>query len=183
MTKEVRDDGLGRRLAGTRLRQGLSQAAAARLAGIAPAYLSRIETGKAQPTFRTLQRVARALRVPVERLLADVPRPGAPPRPPCPVTASGECLLDLIRLDQAGRAEAYTPAQVRLLRRLAARVRRLGPAEVRAIEIALQESPGEGDARAAAPAAAQMIGGVVVREAAGRKSAIAPTSGPAGGKR
>jgi transcriptional regulator with XRE-family HTH domain len=51
----------GRALGARRVSQGLSQAQIARAAGITPTALSRIETGKASPTLRTLDLIAAAL--------------------------------------------------------------------------------------------------------------------------
>jgi len=129
---------VGRRLAGARLRRGLSQGTAARLAGIAPSYLSRVETGKVQPTMRTVLRVARAVKVSAADLLAV---PSESKGCPCPVTASGRCLVDLVRTEAetAGRGtdETYTPRQIRLIRRFASWLRRLEPDRLRAIELLL----------------------------------------------
>lgn len=140
--------GVGRRLAGTRLQRGLSQGTLARLARIAPSYLSRIETGKVQPTVRTLLRVAGALRVPLETLLAGVGGRGCAAHPLCPITCDGECLLDLIRPESevigAADVEAYTARQVRLLRRFAAWLRTVDAERLTAMEILLRPYLAEG---------------------------------------
>lgn len=52
-----------RRIKELRSERGLSQIALARQAGIEPAVLCRIETGKASPNVRTLHRIADALSV------------------------------------------------------------------------------------------------------------------------
>jgi predicted transcriptional regulator len=54
---------------------GMTQAEAARLAGVRQSYLSSIETGKIEPRLGTLQEIARSLRaelvlVPLEALPA-----------------------------------------------------------------------------------------------------------------
>lgn len=133
---------VGRRLAAARLQRGLSQGTVARLAGIAPSYLSRIENNKLQPSFRAVVRVARAMRVPFDEIAGIEPDvaqlPGA-----CPVSNSGRCLLDLIH----GEAEvahglpdeAYTPRQVRMLRRFARWIHGVAPDRQRAMEILLEE--------------------------------------------
>lgn len=138
---------VGRRLAGARLHRGLSQGTVARLARIAPSYLSRIETGKVQPTLRTVLRIAGALRVPVETLLAGVGPRERGGHPPCPVTASGDCLIDLIRLrrgePEGADAEFFTPRQIQLLRRFAAWLRRVPPSQLGAVEVVLQHLLGD----------------------------------------
>lgn len=109
---------IGQRIAASRLHRGLSQGVVSRRAGIDPSYLSRIETGKVHPTVRTAMRIAAALRTSIEDLVG--PSPPDRKRQPCPVSASGRCILDLIdsRSDSARTAdlEAFSPQQIRLLR-------------------------------------------------------------------
>ena len=57
------------RLKKTRVTKGISQTALAKKAGITRQYLYKLETRKADPTVSVLQRLARALGVPVEELL------------------------------------------------------------------------------------------------------------------
>jgi transcriptional regulator with XRE-family HTH domain len=60
---------MAKRLKMLRRRRGLSQAALAAKAGLSRTYLARLETVRQDPTLSTLVKLARALRVPVTRLL------------------------------------------------------------------------------------------------------------------
>ena len=119
---------IGQRLATARLRRSRSQASVARDAGIAPSYLSRIETGKIQPTYRTLSRIARAMDVRLDELVPFNPaehRRGSG----CPISQNGDCLLDLIWREgyaaRGPRGEGFTVSQIRLIREFALFVRRI----------------------------------------------------------
>ena len=59
----------GRTLARLREAKGLSQAALARKAKLAHEHVSRLEAGRHWPTLPVLQRLAKALGVPVTALL------------------------------------------------------------------------------------------------------------------
>lgn len=61
----------GRRIREARAGQGLSLEQLARLTGISAPALSLIETGKRDPRLTTLVRIAAALRVSLEALVAD----------------------------------------------------------------------------------------------------------------
>ena len=61
----------GRRIREARVGQGLSLEQVARLTGISAPALSLIETGKRDPRFSTLARIAGALRVSLEVLVTD----------------------------------------------------------------------------------------------------------------
>jgi transcriptional regulator with XRE-family HTH domain len=128
---------LGQRLAATRIQAGLSQNAVAHRAGLAASYLSRIETGKIQPTVPTANKIAAALRVPLGELLG--PRPSKHMDRGCPMTAQGTCMLDLIdpkwEFRSSGREERYSPRQVRLLRRFTALVREGQPELIKSFEL------------------------------------------------
>jgi len=135
----TRDDsqgpgGVGQRLAAARLQRGLAQGDVARAAGFAPSYLSRIETGKVQPTFRTVMRIVRTLGADVSEVAAPDAREDAS-RGPCPVTARGHCLIDLV--GPIGDAERYSPAEIRLLRRFAVWMKQAKADRVRAMELLL----------------------------------------------
>ena len=134
--KKTRPD-LGQRLAATRIQSGLSQNAVAHRAGLAASYLSRIETGKIQPTVPTANKIAAALRVSLGELLG--PRPPNPAKQGCPVSATGTCLLDLLdpkwEFRQHGREERYSPRQIRLLRRFTALVREDQPKLIKGLEL------------------------------------------------
>lgn len=141
MTNKSSGPEIGRRLAAVRLDRGLSQASVARLAGIAPAYLSRIENGKVHPTLRTAARVATALRVSLDDLLGV--KRGPHRRGACPVSRTGACLIDLVRAEvrpQAGaEEEAYTPRHLRLLRRFNDLLQGGSPDLLKALEVLLSQ--------------------------------------------
>jgi DNA-binding XRE family transcriptional regulator len=67
-TKKTQE--IGTTIRALRERAGLSQEALARGAGMIRANLSRIEASKHRPTLETLERIARALKVPVADLIA-----------------------------------------------------------------------------------------------------------------
>lgn len=133
---------IGRRLANARLRRGLSQGTVARLAGLDPSYISRIETGRVHPTFRTMQRIAEAMRVPLAEI-ADAAPNERPAAGPCPVSRSGICLMDLVRseVDGGGRLDAdlFTPTQIKLIRRFAEWVRTATRDRQRAMETLIRD--------------------------------------------
>lgn len=133
---------VGRRLAAARMRRDLSQATVARLSGFAPSYISRIETGKVHPTFRTVQRIAEAIRIPFSEIAATGSvRPDN--RAGCPVTAGGMCLLDLIRseadVERGTNGEFFSPRQIKLIRRFAGWLRAAKPDRLRAMELLLDD--------------------------------------------
>ncbi len=153
MTRKDRPLDIGRRLSTARLRRSMSQGTVARRAGLAASYLSRIETGKVQPTFRTVFKIANAMNVPLE----EVVTPNALERRDgsgCPVTMHGHCLLDLIRSESEITAggdaeETYSPRQVRLIRRFAGWLQAAGSDRLRAMEILLDDLSRGRDAAAA----------------------------------
>lgn len=59
----------GRGLARARRRRGLQAADLARLAGVTRGTVSRLESGTRKPSRAMLDRLARALRVPLEKIL------------------------------------------------------------------------------------------------------------------
>jgi transcriptional regulator with XRE-family HTH domain len=142
MTRNSSDLNVGARLAAIRASRGLSQGTTSRLAGLAPAYLSRIETGHIHPTFMTVIRVLDALHAGLDELRApDDVRPKN--HASCPVTAHGHCLLELLRTEvEVARSEGrevYSMREVRILQDVATFMRKATPARVRAIEMLLQE--------------------------------------------
>ena len=146
MTRNSSDFEVGPRLAAVRAHRGMSQGTVARLAGLPPSYLSRIETGRVHPTFTTVLRVMGALHAELDELTdADEARP--PRHPACPITAHGRCLLELVRSEtQVARAdgrEVYSLREMRLLNELATFMRRGSPERVRAIEMLLEELIGK----------------------------------------
>ena len=132
---------IGQRIAGIRRRRGLSQTIVARRTGLDPSYLSRLETGKIHPTVKTALKIATALRVSPNDLLGSSTTRRKDQ--PCPVSSGGQCLLDLIDtgLDRepGERPEAYSPKQLRLLRRFAALVRQGSPELLKSIEVLVLE--------------------------------------------
>jgi transcriptional regulator with XRE-family HTH domain len=137
MTRKGRGADFGKRLVAARVSMGMSQASIARLSGIAPSYLSRIENGRIHPTVEMAARIAAALRVPLDNLVhthAEGRRKGA-----CPVSRSGACMLDLARpevgpLPRPGE-EGYTPRQLRLLRKVNELIGSGSPDLIKALEV------------------------------------------------
>ena len=137
-----RQPNIGQRLAAARLKRGKAQAEVARQAGIAPSYLSRIETGKVQPTYRTLIRVASGIGLEFDELAAfdpEVHHHGTR----CPITEHGDCLLDLVRAEgewaRERHKDSYTVRQIELMRRFAAWVRDIPPDRLQAMEVLMEE--------------------------------------------
>lgn len=60
---------LGKRIQGLRKARGLSQAEAARRAGVGRVTLARLEKGEQSPTLETLERLSAGLALPLARLL------------------------------------------------------------------------------------------------------------------
>ena len=137
MARRPKKTDLGRRVSAHRSQLGLSQTVIAKRAGLAASYLSRIENGKIFPTVPTAQKIATALRVPLSELLG--PTPSERKKKGCPVTAKGVCLIDLIDpkwgFESRGRAERYTPRQIRLMRRFTALVRKGSPELLKGLEV------------------------------------------------
>jgi transcriptional regulator with XRE-family HTH domain len=61
---------MGRRIKSLRDARGLSQQALAKKASITREYVNKLEAGHYDPTVGTLQRIARALGVPMTELLS-----------------------------------------------------------------------------------------------------------------
>jgi transcriptional regulator with XRE-family HTH domain len=129
---------LGQRIAAHRSQLGLSQTVVAGRAGLAASYLSRIENGKIFPTVPTAQKIATALRLPLSELLRPMPSQKKKSKG-CPVSAKGACLIDLIDpkwgFGSRGRAERYSPRQIRLMRRFTALVREGSPELLKGLEV------------------------------------------------
>ena len=141
MTRNSSAIEIGARLAAIRASSGLSQGTTARLAGLAPAYLSRIETGRVHPSFTTVMRVLEALHADLDDLHA--PDSHEHRHPVCPVSASGGCLLHLIRgnaeVARSEGREIYSPREINILRSLTKFMRTGSSERVRAVELLLQE--------------------------------------------
>jgi transcriptional regulator with XRE-family HTH domain len=142
MTPRSKTAEVGQRLAAARMQRGLSQGTVARLSGIAPSYLSRIENAKVHPTFRTAQRIASALKISLD-VITGAPADHAHPDGKCPISTSGACMLDLIRSEaqvkKVASGEVYTAREVRLLQRMAEWMRDAGPERLRSMEILLDD--------------------------------------------
>jgi len=136
MTSSATHPAIGQRLLSARLQRGRTQSEIARGAGLAASHLSRIENGRIQPTFPTVLGIARALGVGLHELI-DPATPDGGARGPCPVTARGRCLLDLIAPE--ADAEHYSPREVRLIRRFAAWLKQSNGDRVRAMEVLLDD--------------------------------------------
>ncbi len=146
MTQNSKED-IGKRIAATRRRGGLSQEAMSRRSGIDPSYISRIESGKVHPTVRTAMRLAAALRVSPNDLLG--PSPPTLKDKPCPVSMSGWCLMDLHDTGSGpGRAhtpETYSSQQLRILRRFTELLQQGSPNLLRALEMLIGEMLKDGE--------------------------------------
>lgn len=142
MTRNSSELDVGSRLAAVRAARGMSQGTLARLAELPPSYVSRIETGHVRPTFATVERLLGAMHAGLPDLTAaDEVRPRG--HPSCPITAHGACLLELIRSEvgvarSEGR-EGYSLREIRLLREMAAFMRKASPERVRSIEALIEE--------------------------------------------
>ncbi len=141
MPRRARERHFGDRIASLRAHRGMSQGAVARRTGIDPSYLSRLETGRVQPTVGTAMKIAAAMRASPNELFGPTP----PERldKPCPVSHSGRCLLDLVDRGETTRdeiePESYTPRQFRLLRRFMAFMNRSSPDLQRALDVIITE--------------------------------------------
>jgi len=140
MIRKTKKLDLGKRIVASRVQRGLSQGIVARRAGVDPSYLSRIETGKVHPTVRTALKISNALRISLADLLG--PTPPTIKDQPCPVSASGRCLLDLIDVGPETRrtsGESYSKRQLRLLRRFSLLLHKGNPKTLGAIEVLIKE--------------------------------------------
>ncbi|HEY6235373.1 MAG TPA: helix-turn-helix transcriptional regulator [Candidatus Elarobacter sp.] len=82
MHSDVEGDGafltaLGDRVRELRARRGMTRKILARDSGVSERYLAQLETGQGNASLAILRRVARALDVPLESLVADAPEPSA----------------------------------------------------------------------------------------------------------
>jgi transcriptional regulator with XRE-family HTH domain len=109
---------IGTRVMQIRNQKGITQRELSGRSGIAGSYLSRIENRHLDPRPKTLRKIAEALEVPLAEFFRDQDEnlPGIQ----CLITASGRCVMDMIRAShgkapQPG-AEAYTPRHLQLLR-------------------------------------------------------------------
>ncbi len=134
---------IGQRLMAARLQRGLAQSEVAHRAGLAPSYLSRIENGHIQPSFRAVMEIAEALGASLHELAEAPPAKGGT-RGACPVTAHGHCLLDLIA--EEADDEHYSPREVRLIRRFTGFLKQASPERLRVLEVLLEDLTRAADA-------------------------------------
>jgi transcriptional regulator with XRE-family HTH domain len=122
---------LGLRLRTLRQARRLTQRELARRTGLAVPFLSRVENDRAEPSVRTLERLAAGLEVTLGDLIDTH---AGPLRTVCPVSHSGRCVAELVLRPgprSQVRGEAYTPRQVQVLR-LANYLVQFGTGEVQA---------------------------------------------------
>jgi transcriptional regulator with XRE-family HTH domain len=108
---------LGSRIYEIRQSRNLTQAQIAKKTGLAVSYLSRIENNHIEPSFSTLQKIAEALEVNLIDFFGYEPH--KKPRERCPISLSGECIMNHIYSGGGKRLridpERYTPGQIQLL--------------------------------------------------------------------
>ncbi|MEA2719745.1 MAG: family transcriptional regulator, aerobic/anaerobic benzoate catabolism transcriptional [Candidatus Eremiobacteraeota bacterium] len=68
---------LGDRVRELRARRGMTRKILAKDSGVSERYLAQLETGQGNASLSILRRIARALDVPLESLIADAPEPAA----------------------------------------------------------------------------------------------------------
>ncbi len=109
---------LGKRILGFRLKSKRTQQQVSQLTGLAVSYLSRLENDRMSPSIRTLTRISEALHVPLTSFFDNKPILEAKDR--CPVSLSGQCILDQLFAGQGQRPEtnqeSYSPQQLKILR-------------------------------------------------------------------
>ena len=109
---------IGTRVMQIRNQKDLSQRELSQRSGIAASYLSRIENRHLEPRPKTLRKIAQVLGVPLAEFFQDHDENLAGNQ--CLITASGRCVMDMIRASHGkpaqAAAEAYTPRHLRLLR-------------------------------------------------------------------
>ena len=149
MARKSKGRHFGQRIAAIRLQRGLSQGAVSRRTGIDPSYLSRLETGRVQPTVGTAMKIGGALRASPNEMFGPTP----PDRndQPCPVSRSGRCLMDLIDtgtpLPAGISTERYTTRQIRLLRRFIRFLGTCGPDVLKSLDVLSAEMVEDGGKR------------------------------------
>jgi transcriptional regulator with XRE-family HTH domain len=127
---------LSQRLVSIRSRKGISQKTVARMAGLDSSYLSRIETGKVQPTVRTVMKIGNALKVSANELLG--PALAGREGQPCPVSPSGRCLVELIQIHATptgAEMNSFTPLQLRVVKRFAQILQQRRPEVIKALDV------------------------------------------------
>jgi DNA-binding XRE family transcriptional regulator len=109
---------IGTRIIQLRDQKGITQQQLSDRTGLAASYLSRIENRHLEPRPQTLRKIALALGVPISEIFQE--RSVQLGTLQCLVTASGNCVMNLLQSSHGRRApaaaESYTPRQLRLLR-------------------------------------------------------------------
>ena len=108
---------VGRRIQELRSHSRMTQRELGKAAGLAVAYLSRVENNRLTPSIPTLTKIAGALKVPMSALFDITPLEA---KDLCPVSLSGRCILDQKHLSRGMKpkigVEAYTREQLEVLR-------------------------------------------------------------------
>jgi transcriptional regulator with XRE-family HTH domain len=107
---------IGKKLLLLRAQSNKTQRELARSAGLAVAYLSRLEHDHIIPSVRTLSKIAAALKVPLTAFFNGAPTHEAADR--CPISLSGRCILDEqhVALSKQPSAEGYSSLQLEVLK-------------------------------------------------------------------
>ncbi len=109
---------LGKKILELRLKSKRTQQQVSELTGLAVSYLSRLENDRMSPSIRTLTKISEALHVPLTSFFDDKPILEGKDR--CPVSLSGQCILDQLFVGQGRRPktnlESYSPQQLEILR-------------------------------------------------------------------
>lgn len=140
MASKTMEFEVGPRLASLRMLRQRSQRSVAEGADLAPSYLSRIETGRVQPTFPLVLRILRSLGSDVNELM-EPKRITIERRGHCPVTIRGRCLLDSIKSEGAKtrKDDCYTAREARLMRRFGIWIKSVKSNRIGAMEVLLDD--------------------------------------------
>lgn len=109
---------IGERLRTLREAKGMPQSEIERRTGLLRCYVSRVENGHTIPSIETLEKLARALEVPLFHLFYDAERP-----PELPLVPGRKTAEEIVA--------ASTPEEVRFLNRMARLLDRLEPGDRR----------------------------------------------------
>ncbi len=109
---------IGTRIIQIRNQKSMTQRELSERSGIAGSYLSRIENRRLEAGPKTLRKIADALGVSLSDLFQEAPT--AQGTSQCVITASGNCIMEMLenRQGKGPRAgtEGYAPHQLQLLR-------------------------------------------------------------------
>lgn len=109
---------IGERLRTLREAKGLPQSEIERRTGLLRCYVSRVENGHTIPSIETLEKLARALEVPLYHLFYDAENP-----PELPLVSGRKTADEVVA--------ASSPEEVRFLNRMARLLDRLEPGDRR----------------------------------------------------